>query len=71
MMRFSTLKTHWTPDDAHAILSLLDELRDVLWATYVADIVEHQANIGQEKHRLVEQEEQKDWRQGHDEPIDF
>lgn len=35
----SYLKTHWTPEDAHAILSLLDELRDALWAAYGEEII--------------------------------
>lgn len=41
MTRLTYLKTHWTPEDAHSILSLLDELRDVLWSTYGNDIIEH------------------------------
>ena len=41
MMRLSYLTTHWTPEDAHAILSLLDELRDVLWRTYGNEIIDH------------------------------
>lgn len=41
MTRLTYLKTHWTPEDAHCILSLLDELRDTLWNTYGNDIIEH------------------------------
>lgn len=41
MIRFSQLTTHWTPEDAHTILTLLDELRDTLWATYGNDIIEY------------------------------
>ena len=41
-MKLAHLKTYWTTDDAHAIISLLDELRDVLWAAYGPDIVEQQ-----------------------------
>lgn len=40
MSKLTYLKTHWTPEDAHSILSLLDELRDVLWNTYGNDIIE-------------------------------
>lgn len=40
-MKLTTLKTHWTPEDAHAILGLLDELSDVLWNTYGDEIQEH------------------------------
>lgn len=50
MMKLSYLKTHWTPEDAHAILSLLDELRDVLWHTYGDDITEHYQQYYAEKH---------------------
>jgi len=41
-MRLSQLRTHWTADDAHLILSFLDELKDVVWATYGAEIIEQQ-----------------------------
>ena len=47
---FTSLKTHWTPEDAHAVLSLLDELRDALWSTYGHQIIRHyqqqQTDIG-------------------------
>ncbi len=49
-MRLSYLKTHWTPEDAHAILSLLDELRDVLWQTYGDEIIDHYQHQYAEKH---------------------
>lgn len=39
-MKLSQLKTHWTADDAHLILSFLDELRDVLWTAYGAEIID-------------------------------
>lgn len=41
MTRFTHIKTHWSPEDAHSILSLLDELRDVLWQSYGNDIIEY------------------------------
>jgi hypothetical protein len=41
-MKFSQLRTYWNADDAYLILSFLDELRDVIWTTYGADIIEHQ-----------------------------
>ncbi len=47
VMRLSQLKTHWTADDAYYVLSLLDELRDVLWETYGAEIVEQQQQAHQ------------------------
>lgn len=39
-MKFTQLRTHWTADDAHLILSFVDELRDTLWAAYGAEIIE-------------------------------
>lgn len=47
VMKLSQLKTHWTADDAYSVLSLLDELRDVLWETYGAEIVEQQQQAHQ------------------------
>jgi len=59
MMRFTHLKTHWTHEDAHAILSLLDELRDALWSTYGQDIIENQRQEFQHNGTLNEDEYQK------------
>jgi len=39
-MKFTQLRTHWTADDAHVVLSLLDELREALWETYGPEIIE-------------------------------
>ena len=63
----SYLKTHWTPGEAHTILSFLDDVRDTLWRTYGSEIIEHyqqqQAqNQHQDKQVLV------DWE---DDPIAF
>lgn len=41
-MKLSQLRTYWDADDAYLIISFLDELRDVLWATYGAEIIEQQ-----------------------------
>lgn len=41
MMKLSYLKTHWTPEEAHTILSFLDDVRDTLWRTYGSDMVDH------------------------------
>jgi hypothetical protein len=41
-MNFSQLRTYWEADDAHLVISFLDELRDTLWATYGAEIIEQQ-----------------------------
>lgn len=39
-MKLMQLKTHWNAEDAYAVISFLDELRDLLWATYGDDIIE-------------------------------
>ncbi len=39
-MRFSQLRTHWTADEAQIILAFLDQLRDLVWEAYQADIIE-------------------------------
>jgi len=41
-MKLSQLTTHWSADDAHLVLSFLDELSEVLWATYGPGIIEQQ-----------------------------
>ncbi len=33
-MKLSQLRTYWSADDAHLIISFLDELRETLWATH-------------------------------------
>lgn len=58
MMKLSYLKTHWTPEEAHTILSFLDDVRDTLWRTYSSDIVNyyHQQHI-EEKETLSDFED--------------
>ena len=55
-MRFSQLRTYWTADDAHMILSFLDELRESLWSTYGPDIIEQQQ---QENQREANQDDRQ------------
>jgi len=49
MMRLLSMKAHWTPEEATSLLTLLDELRDVIWANYRDDIIEycHQQDLAQ------------------------
>jgi hypothetical protein len=49
MMKLSQLITYWGPEDAFTIITFLDELRDVLWAVYGEEIVEHQRGLLQEQ----------------------
>ncbi|PID55447.1 hypothetical protein CSB45_15995 [candidate division KSB3 bacterium] len=39
-MKHIYLKTHWTPEEAHLMLSLLDELRDQIWTSYGSEMIE-------------------------------
>lgn len=66
-MQLSPLRTYWNSDDAHLIISFLDELRDTLWATYGADIVEQQQKEAQQK---IDQNDRQ-WPLDIDENIDF
>ena len=39
-MNVMKLITHWDADQANTVIELLDELRDVIWATYGNEIIE-------------------------------
>ncbi len=39
-MKLTQLTTYWDADDAHTVITFLDELRDILWATYGEDIID-------------------------------
>lgn len=41
-LKLPQLTTDWSADDAYLLLSFLDELSDVLWATYGPGIIEQQ-----------------------------
>ncbi len=41
-MKLSQLRTYWDAEDAHLIISFLDELKEVLWDTYGNEIIEQQ-----------------------------
>ena len=36
---------YWSADDAHLVISFLDELCDQLWATYGDEIIAHQQQL--------------------------
>lgn len=43
-MKLTQLRTYWDADEADAIITFLDELREVLWTVYGEEIIErHQA----------------------------
>ena len=39
-MKTNLLRTYWTADDAYLVIGFLDELRDLLWATYGEEIID-------------------------------
>ena len=39
IMRISQLTTYWNAGDAQLIISFLDELKELLWATYGDEII--------------------------------
>jgi hypothetical protein len=57
-IKFSHFRTHWNADEAHSIIAFLDELRDSLWETYKADIIEYhienQSEIASQDHRQID-----------------
>jgi len=38
-LKTNRLRTYWNADDAHLGIGFLDELRDILWATYGDGII--------------------------------
>ena len=62
-----TRKTYCTADDAHLIISFLDELRDTLWATYGTEIIEQRHKEAQQKIDL----DNRQWPLEIDESVDF
>jgi hypothetical protein len=38
-MRLTQLATHWEPDEALAMIQLLDQLKELLWCAYGEEIV--------------------------------
>ncbi len=41
MMTLAMLNMHYTPEEAHQMLRLLDELRDAIWENYREEIIEY------------------------------
>lgn len=53
-LKITRLRTHWSADEAHLVISFLDELRDMLWETYGDKIVAMYADMA--KHDLEERQ---------------
>lgn len=67
-MKLSQLRTYWTADDAHLIISFLDELKDTLWATYGDEIIEQSQ---EEYGSNIDRDDQQQWLPGMGEDIEF
>lgn len=53
-MKITRLATYWTADDAHLVISFLDELRDLLWEAYGSDICEAQRNDAERMAEVID-----------------
>ena len=65
-MRLTQLTTHWEPDEALAMIQLLDQLKELLWSAYGEEIV-RQEYADQTHRRLDEEQLALDF----DDPIPF
>ena len=54
-MKLSQLRTYFEPDEAHLIISFLDELREVLCDAYANEIIEQQ----QENKNAINQDDRQ------------
>ena len=48
-MKLSYLRTYFDADDANCIIEFLGEVKELLWATYGAEIIERQQLYSQQK----------------------
>ena len=56
-MKSIKITTYWTPEEAHCIYQLLDELKSAVWASYGTDI---QAMFEDVRREQACQEQSKD-----------
>lgn len=56
MMKFCHLRTHWTPEQAEAVIEFLDELKEVIWTVYAEDIcrLHHELRTEREEEYTVQ-----------------
>lgn len=64
-MRLTRLATHWEPDEALAMIQLLDQLKELLWSAYAEEIVRQE--YAEQKHRIDEEQLALEF----DDPIPF
>lgn len=41
MMKTALLKTHYSPEEAYSMITLLDELREGIWNNYRDEIIDY------------------------------
>ena len=49
--KYTQIITHWDAEDAHLVISFLDNLKEALWAVYGQDIMDEHASRSQEHHQ--------------------
>jgi len=54
-MRLTQLVTHWEPDEALAMIQLLDQLKELLWSAYGEEIVRQE--YAEQQHRKLGEEQ--------------
>ena len=54
-MRLTQLVTHWEPDEALAMIQLLDQLKELLWSAYGEEIVRQVYT--EQQHRKLDEEQ--------------
>ncbi len=54
MKPITPIPCDWTAEDAHLVISFLDELQDHLWAMYGDDIIAHHRELAEANARQTE-----------------
>jgi hypothetical protein len=63
-MKHLKITTHWTPQEAHCVYQLLDDLKSAVWASYGTDILAMFNDIQRDQ-------ENEDKTRGFDDHIEF
>jgi len=56
-MKVVKITTHWTPQEAHCVYELLDELKSAVWDSYGSDIIAMFDDLQTEQKQLKENTE--------------
>jgi hypothetical protein len=54
-MRLTQLPIHWEPNEALAMIQLLDQLKELLWSAYSEEIIRQEYT--EQKHRKLDEEQ--------------